>query len=111
MADDAHLVDVGYPADLAMSMLSSTEEDRTCYPCMCLNEHVLAALGVSGELPPVGATMRLDCEVIVTSASCDPDGTKPHVTAHIRRMGAHEKPAEKRADRWYGETEEPDGDE
>lgn len=110
MADDAGLVDVGYPSDMSMSMLMSKPEDRTCYPCLCLNEHVLAALGID-DLPPAGATMKIICEVHVTNSHRNPDGTCARVELDIIRMGAHDKPAENRADRWYGETEEPDGDE
>lgn len=109
MADD--LVDVGYPSDMSMSMLMSKPEDRTCYPCLCLNEHVLAALGLDKEMPPTGATMHLSCEVHVTHSHREPDGSGAQLTLDFIRMGAKDNAPEERAERWYGEHEEPDGDE
>jgi hypothetical protein len=116
MADmHAPLVDMAMPAESTKmeSMPQPSQGPRYPYGCCIrLEDDQLKKLGLDGDLPAVGEMVHLCCEAMVTSASMSETaegGKRCCVELQIRRMGVPGSP-DNRAERWYGDHDEPDED-
>ncbi len=78
--------------------------------CISLDDETLERVGLDGDLPAPGELVHFCCTATVTSASKDPGTGCCRVELQITEMGVPGSP-ENRGERWYGDHEEPDGDE
>ncbi len=108
-------------ASMAMPAVAMSKPSAPEYPygcCISLDDETLEKMGLDGDLPTAGEMVHFEAMAKVTCSSVrdevGADGAAKQcrrVELQITNMGMIGAEPQPRAKKWYGGSDEPDGDE